>query len=780
MVGMVFAGCTGTRVSLREGKERAEAGDWDRSAQIFQKAYQENPGDPEIKLLLHKSKWNASLGHLAKGEEALKQGLYDEAIAEFQMSIAFYPTNNRAARLIDRAKAMKEAEYYTKQGHTLLRAQKLHQARESFEKALSFNPDHLEAKEALASLSKKEEPPARYRLRLKSEEPISLKFKKTPLINVFEVLTKLTGVNFIFDKDMPETKVTLFMTDVSFDRFLEMVLGTNNLAAKVVDERTMVVYPNTQAKAKEYRDLQVRTFYLSNMDVKKAVGLISKILKSKDIIANEELNALVLRGEKDVIEIASKILEANDRAPSEVILNVEILEVSRAKEKQLGIEFNPMSVTLGVGEATRTVTNNATFVESASLYALDRLTNKNLLLSLPTATLNLLKQDADTTTLANPQIRVKNGQKAQIHIGERVPLRVNRRIDTTGVVTNDYQYQDIGVKLEVEPSINVQDEISVKLGLEVSALGPNVGTVDDPQYSILTRTAKSVLTSRDGEPIILGGLISDQERVTVRKVPYLGDVPIVGHLFSNLDSSAVKTDILMTITPIVMRSQEVPGKEVTQIWSGKEDDFSLREPYEGGGERSGYAAPQGERKDGEVGRTVPLPLQPERAVPPPPPVPSEVPRPPLPAGVPPPPPPPPPSGGQGSATPGGSTSSLPVSPTAQGNPLPESLSALASVGYEEAVAEAQELWPRTLPFSIQVNSFSRKDAAEKRVRDLTRLDYEGFMVPVEIPGRGVFYRVYVGRFRNRDSAESFCNRLRERREFQKDIHVVTRGWAMGG
>lgn len=785
IVSIFLAGCMGTHANLKEGKARAAAGDWDKSVQIFQKAYQENPDDPEIKLLLTKSKWNASLGHMAKGEEALKKGLYDVAVAEFQMSIAFFPGNNKAALLIDQAKAMKDSEYYTKQGHSLVRAQKVFQAREAFEKALDLNPNNLEARESLASLSKKEEPSPKYRLRLKSDEPISLKFKKTPIINVFEVLTKLTGVNFIFDKDLPETKVTLFMTDVSLDRFLEVLLGTNNLAAKVIDERTMVVYANTPAKAKEYNDLQIRTFYLANMDVKKAVGLLGKILKSKDIMANEELNAVVIRGERDVIELASRIIEANDRAPSEVMLNVELLEVRRTKEKQLGIDFNPMSVTLGVGEASMTVTKGASFVESASLYALDRLTNKNLLLSIPTATLNLLKQDTDTTVLANPQIRVKNGEKAQVLIGERVPLRVNRRVDTTGVVTNDYQYQDIGVKLEVEPSINVQDEISVKLTLEVSALGANIGTVDDPQYSILTRTAKSVLTSRDGEPIILGGLISDEERVTVRKVPGLGDVPILGRLFSNVDAQNVKTDILISITPIVMRSQEVPGSDVTRLWSGKEDDFSVREPYESRVQRKGFEEEPAKKKVEEAERI------------PPPPQPSGVPRPPLPTGVPPPPPPPTLPSPPGARPQGGGSSSVPGSSAVQGQSVagavPRSGPPGGATGVTQAVSRAQEaspsrprpeggqdLWPANLPYSIHVNSLTQKDGVERRIRELETMNYDCFVVPKEIPGRGLFYRIYVGRFKDRESAEILCDRLKERKEFQKDIHVVTREWAMGG
>ncbi|HIC84937.1 MAG TPA: tetratricopeptide repeat protein, partial [Desulfobacterales bacterium] len=576
----LLVGCAGPQKFVAQGERYCAQGQWDRCVRFFQKAHQEAPEDQEIKLLLQKAKWNASQAHMRRGEKLLKEKRYDEAVSEFQMSIAYFAGNKKATTMIQRARDQRESDYQLKLGKDFLRLKKYRKAKEAFLRALELNPQNIEAKEALARFRAKKAKKLPFKMKLKSETPISLKFKHTPLSNVFEVLTRLTGINFIFDKDVQDTRVTLFMTDVRFERFLEILLKTNKLVGKPVDEKTIVIYPSTPAKIKEYQDLMVRTFYLSHLNVKKAVSLLAKILKAKDIIANEKANSVVIRGSKEVIELASKIIEANDVAPAEVLINVEILEVSRSKERQLGLELNPAAVTLGIGESAPTVSSGSTFADMVSVYALDRLSNKELLLSLPTATLNLLKQDADTKTLANPQIRVKNGEKAKIHVGERVPLRVNRRVETTGVVTVDYQYHDIGIKLDVEPNINIHDEITLKLSVEVSALGPNLGTVDEPQFAIRTRKATSNLTLRDGEPVIIAGLLSDEERKTVRKIPLLGDIPGVGHLFSNLDSNDVKTDLLMTITPIIIRTQEIPGREVTQIWSGREREFSLEEPFE--------------------------------------------------------------------------------------------------------------------------------------------------------------------------------------------------------
>ncbi|PKN27319.1 MAG: hypothetical protein CVU64_16115 [Deltaproteobacteria bacterium HGW-Deltaproteobacteria-21] len=592
LIGMLaFGGCATIPEKsgfLDQGKALGAQGDWDRSVQALQKAFHENPEDKEVRLLLINAKRNASLAHMTEGDGLLKENRFDEAITEFQMSIALDPTNIKAESLLKKSRAMKESEYQLKKAGTFLNTENFLQAEKALETAVKLNPQNQKAQESLKELKDKTAPSSPLRTRLDAVSPISLKFKDTPILNIFEALTKLTGVNFIFDRDLQDHKATIFVTDAAFDEFMDVFLRTNRLASKIVNPKTMIIYPDNADKAKEYRDLQIRTFYLANLDTKRAVALLSKVLKSKDVTPNDILNAVVIRGSKEMVDVASRVIEANDRQVSEIMMGVEILEVARTKDLNLGVEFNPPSVSVGLGEPTDSFFNpdpavtNSTFraVGAASLKALRKVSAENVLLSLPTATINLLKQDGDTNILAKPQLRVKNGEKARIHIGERVPLRSNRRIETTGEVTNDYQYQDVGIKLEVEPVINLHDDITIKMILEVSALGSNLGTAADPQYAISTRTAQSVLNIRAGETIILGGLISDEERRTVRKVPFLGDIPILGHLFSNRNNNDVKTDILMAITPIVIRSLDVPDPGVTRIWSGKEDEFSSEKPFE--------------------------------------------------------------------------------------------------------------------------------------------------------------------------------------------------------
>lgn len=582
LISLGFQGCVandGYRSRLQADSMNLNV---DSRVEHFTKALAEHPNDPELFILLLQAKQKASEDHMRKAEQLIENRYFREAIEELQMSIAFYPANARAVALISQVKRDTESFYYFEKGNKLAKSGRFPKAREAFEKAVELSPDNVQAQKALESYRKKDAPPPEYRLKLRSNAPVSLKFKKTPVINVFEILSKLTGVNFIFDKDLRESKVTLFMTDVKFDTFLDVLLKTNGLKAKMINQSTMLIYPDTPAKAKEYDELFVKTFYLSHLKAKNAVAILAKLMKAKNVIANEKLNSVTVRGGKAGMEMAAKIFEANDRTPSEVVLNVEMIEVSREKEKNLGLSISD-TINMGVSEASSGLKFDTDFgfATMASLDDIGAITSKELYLSLPTATLKLLKQDGETKTLANPQVRVSNHEKASIHIGERIPLRSNRKVQTDGSTTYDYLYQEVGIKLKAEPVINMHDQISMKLNLEVSSLGNNVGTVDDPQFAIKTRTTDTVITIRDGDSVIIGGLISDEDRSTLKKIPLLGDVPAMGRLFSNKDSENIETDILMTITPVIIRSQDIPTNDAAGFWSGSDRRVSLEPPFEG-------------------------------------------------------------------------------------------------------------------------------------------------------------------------------------------------------
>ncbi|MFZ7126611.1 MAG: secretin N-terminal domain-containing protein [Desulfobacterales bacterium] len=750
-VGMVLVGCA-TRAHLPlldEGKRYAIAGEWDKSVNALQKAYEMAPEDHEVRLALNRSRQEASMAHMARGEDLMRQELFNESIAEFKIAMAMNPSNLRAARLAKQSEDMQEARHLYKQGINFEKIRRYDQAKAAFLKSTRLDSRFDPAREALERYKGKDTQVRKYRLDLKSEAPISFKFKKTPIINVFEVLTQLTGVNFIFDKEMPESKVTMFMTDVSFDRFIDVLLKTNKLASQMVNENTMIIYPNTPAKAKEYQDLQIRTFYLSNLEAKNAVALLSKILKSRDIIANEDLNSVVIRGSGDVIQIAERLIEANDGPPAEVLLNVEFLEVTRTLEENLGLTLTEF-IDIGLGPESPTISADTDFAANASLYSLGRISSKEIIMSIPTATVNLLKQDGDTRILAQPKIRVKNAERASILLGDRVPLRVNRRVDSnTGDITSDFQYTDVGVKLETTPIINIHDEVTLNLNLEVSALGENLSTPDDPQFPIRTRNARSVVSLRDGETVILGGMINDSERRTYRKIPGLGDIPSVGRLFSNEESSDAKTDVIMIITPYVIRSQEIPESEYTRIWSGSDQNWSTERPF-------GNPPLEDTLLDEPT-----TPLPPERFEP------------------------------QGLTTPSAdgplATSPRPTGPGSEpAVGVPSGRTGLMAPSPTESAFRSsvdpptvRSGWPENANYAIHVNSFTEAEPARLRAAELTGMGYDAFIVPASVPGKGFYHRIFVGAYASLEMALADRELLKTYEEFAGDIHVVDRQWALG-
>jgi general secretion pathway protein D len=575
----VLQGCTATHTA-RPGIPEAEKNkDYGAAVAYYTKALQENPDDLDLKIKLTEMKQKASLQHMRNAQDLLAKKFYREAIEELQVSIAYYSSNHRAIELVDKARKMKESQYYARKGLSQIKTGDFADARQSLEQALALNPENEEAARALKKFKQMPANIPRYGLDLKSTAPISLKFKKTPILDVFEILSRLTGVNFIFDKDLRESRVTLFMRDVSFDRFLDVLLQTNTLQAKMINQNSLLIYPDAPAKAKAYNDLYVKTFYLSYLKAPVAIGILTRLLKNDNIVVNEKLNAVTVRGTREAVEMAARVIEANDRSPAEVVLDVEVMEVSRSREKDLGLSISD-TITFGKGATDTGDGSTTAFEPLTSLEAISNITRKELFLSLPTATLRLLRIDGDTKVLARPQVRVNSSEKASILIGDRVPLRTNRKVLTDGSTTYDFQYQDVGVKLVVEPVINAYDQVNLKITIEISALGTNVGTVEDPQFSIKTRTVETVLTVYDGDSVIIGGLIEDQDRTSTQVIPMLGEIPILGRLFASKNTEMLETDILLTITPVVIRNQDIPRPDLTGFWTGTDARISLNVPDE--------------------------------------------------------------------------------------------------------------------------------------------------------------------------------------------------------
>jgi general secretion pathway protein D len=406
-------------------------------------------------------------------------------------------------------------------------------------------------------------------LRPNFKKPVTLQFRDANLRMVFESLSKTSGINILLDKDVrADLKTSIFVKDVSVEDTIDLILMQNQLEKKVLSDNTLFVYPNLPAKTREYQDLKVRTFHLVHADAKQMLTLIKTMLKTKDIIVNEKTNSLVMRDTPAAIRLAENMVADQDIAEPEVMLEVEVLEVTHTLLSDLGISYPDqftLTGSLPAGAANLTLRN---FGNSTAM--------SNVIVSpIPTVTLKAHLDSSNTNILASPRLRARNKEKAKIHIGDRLPVFTNSVTPlATGsaVTTGTVQYIETGIKLEVEPNIHADGEVAIKLSLEVSvAKAPVTNAVSGTTaYPISTRNTSTVLRLKDGETQVLAGLIQDSDVKTKVMIPGLGEIPVLGGLFGTSRRDGSKTEIILSITPRLMGSMNMPNARLVDFWSGTE------------------------------------------------------------------------------------------------------------------------------------------------------------------------------------------------------------------
>ena len=352
---------------------------------------------------------------------------------------------------------------------------------------------------------------------------------------------------------------------------------------KKLSADTIIIIPKTKAKLDQYQDLVMKTFYLNNAKSKDVVNLLRSMADTRKVYVNEVLNSITVRDTPEKIKLVEKIIAANDLKEAEVILDVEILEISRTNALSYGWNFQP-GLTIGASFSGTKVTpenpsiSNVGVTQGMSLNQLRNVSGDNVIMTLPSLLLTMIKQDSDAQTLANPRVRVLNNKQAKFHIGDRIPIQTSTVQSTALVaVTSTFEYKDVGIKLNIEPNVHLSNTVTLKMNLEISSLGDAIDFGNNQkQYKFGTRNVDTTINLRDGETVIIGGLIKDEERKSSNKIPLLGDIPVLGKLFSRSDDGTIKTDILMSITPNIVRALELPDKDSQSFWSGTEEAYDVK------------------------------------------------------------------------------------------------------------------------------------------------------------------------------------------------------------
>lgn len=395
------------------------------------------------------------------------------------------------------------------------------------------------------------------------QKPISLNFPSHNLMQIFTTISHMTGVNFIFDNDVPrDMNASIIARDTTAEDAINLLLVSHELRKKVLNSNTLLIYPANQAKDKTYREIAVKTFFLSYAKAKEINVALRSLLKFKDIHVDERTNTLTIRAPQDMLDTAERLLMTLDRPEAEVTLDVEVLEVNTSDVENLGINY-PGSV--GVGFATSE--------ENGNNIPLTDFSKNNLFVNLGDnkgVSVDISKIRSHARILANPRIRVKNNKKAQIEIGEKIPVITNTFNDNFS--SEKVEYQDVGLKLEVTPDISLEGDIGMDVNFTLSSLGlAQTGSNGLKYYGTNNRTAKTVLSSQDGETQMLAGLINEENKDNSNGIPWLSDIPLIGRLFGSSGQDVKRTEVILLITPHIERSIDLPGSHVSTIPVGTEN-----------------------------------------------------------------------------------------------------------------------------------------------------------------------------------------------------------------
>ncbi len=577
----LLAGCA-SNPAFDEGRALIDAGRGEEGLARLVQAVRDRPEDREARAYYFRQRELAVSEATAAAEEARRAGRFDAAEAAWRRVLAADAGNARARDGLTEIAAARRHQGMLVDAEMLLKKNDAATAELRVRTVLAENPAHADARALLSRLLEQEakHPPAAT-LKSPFAKPITLDFRDTPLKTVFEVISRTAGVNFVLDKDVKgDTKITIFVRNTGIDEVLRLIMATNQLQRRVIGENSVLVYPATAAKAKEYQETVTRSFYLANAEVKQAQTLIKSIVKSKDVFVDEKLNLVVIRDTPEAVRLAERLIESLDLAEPEVMLEIEVLEIARNRLLELGIKFPDqigygqlrqpnivLQPTQGVGGSVIPQTGAEIAAGVIDLHSRDALTGY---ITNPALLLNLKNQLGEGSLLANPRIRVKNREKAKVHIGEKLPVFTTTSTANVGVSAS-VAYLDVGLKLDVEPSVHLDDEVDIKVGLEVSSIVKEVfGPSNSLAYQVGTRSAATVLRLKHGETQVLAGLINDEERTSANRLPGLGDVPLLGRLFSSQRDSRSKTEIVLLVTPRVVRNVARPQLAAPTISAGTE------------------------------------------------------------------------------------------------------------------------------------------------------------------------------------------------------------------
>ena len=541
--------CSGCATSaLKLGKSAELRQDYDQAVVDYTNALRKHPNDRAARQGLERSKLRAAADHFYQGRRLAALGKFDEALIQYQMASELNPSSREAeAALTDTRNQLRARVAVAREGKTALET--------LIERARDLPPIGLD-------------------LPTDVKMPDSLTFRDASSRLVFLTIARLSGLSLGFDSTFRETPITIDLRNASLDTALGAVADATRTFFRVTAKNTVLVIPDTPAKRREYEEEVVRTFYLSNADLKETQDLMRLVLDARRISPTTANNAITIKDTPERVSAAARLIAAIDKARPEVVIDVELLEVDRTKLREYGLQIaSPGSPGIDGSVSIVPQADSTTTIPRVTLQTLTNLTQADILLAnLPSLYYRLLKSDSNTRALANPQLRTSEGVPAQARFGERVPVPVTTftPIATGGTPQQpivSYNYENIGVNSDITPRTHHDADVTLALKVSVSTIS---GTGFNGLPTFANREVNTEIRLRDGETNMLAGLIRDDERRVMDGIPGLSDLPVLGRMFTHSKTETTQSDIILTLTPHIVRVLDVDENDLRAFRVGRD------------------------------------------------------------------------------------------------------------------------------------------------------------------------------------------------------------------
>jgi type II secretory pathway component GspD/PulD (secretin) len=561
VMASLVAGCAAGRGEFGRGEAAAQVGDWDAAADYYRQALQADPMRADYQIAFERAMLNASNLHLDQARVFEARMQLEEALREYRRASEYDPANRLiAGKVLDMERRIREAVEAARPQPSIQQMREV-------------------ARQAAPLLN-----PA-------SRDPIDVTFVNSSLRDILNTIGMASGINITYERDFQDRQYTVNLRGVTFEEALNQILSANALFYKIINPRTIMVIPDNAQKRAAYEEQVIRTFFISNADATELVQTLNQVIRIPAIAvqpvlaANKTANTITVRGTANVVSIIEKMIEANDNPRAEVLIDVQILEVNRNRARQFGLDLGLYNINAAFSPETSAIgTTNVVTSNPFNLNTITRgISTADFYLSVPSAVIRFLESDSETRLIAKPQLRGAEGQKITLNLGDEVPVpsTVFTPVATGGASFNpltSFNYRTIGVIVEMTPRVTFENEIILDLLVESSTLGENVTIADQALPSFGARRVNTRLRLRDGESNLLAGLLREDQRRSARGIPGLLNIPVLRQLFAANNNEIDQTDIVMLLTPRVIRTHELTQTDVSPIYIGTQQALGLGGP----------------------------------------------------------------------------------------------------------------------------------------------------------------------------------------------------------